>query len=320
MTSNVNSWAGLARRATGRSVASPRAGSRRNTELALLAFGWVITVFAYVLASIGTTSSIPANLGVFLGVVIGLSLIAHLATRWLAPDADPVILPVVALLNGIGWVMIARLDTIPAVYQFNGKDLAGLQAAWTAVGVTLYVATLAYVRRGSDLGRYRYLMGLAGIALLISPLLPFVGKDINGSRLWLYLGPLHIQPVELAKLALVVFFASYFAEKRELLAHPTVRVGNYLLPDPRPFGPVLVAFAFAVLIITAENDIGFALIIFMLFLVMLWIATGRAVYVAIGVVAFVAATFIGIHLVPHAAARITDWLHPFQHANTTGYQ
>ncbi|MGH9067283.1 MAG: FtsW/RodA/SpoVE family cell cycle protein, partial [Acidimicrobiales bacterium] len=232
---------------------------RRRTELGLLVMGWVIVVFAYVLASIGTSARIPTNIGPFLGVMIGLSVVAHLANRFLVPDADPVILPIVALLNGLGWVMIARLDTVASVQGQVGTHLAYKQAAWTAVGVLLYVATLAVFRRGRDLERYRYLIGLAGIALLVSPLFPVVGKDIYGSRLWLYIGPLHIQPVELAKLALVIFFASYFAEKREMLAHPTLRIGNHLYPDPRTFGPILVAAAFAVLIIAAEHDIGFAL-------------------------------------------------------------
>jgi cell division protein FtsW (lipid II flippase) len=328
MNATVNNQARLARRDPPL-VAAPRVRwSRRGTELGLLFMGWVVVVVAYILTSLGTGSAalggrgyIPADIGVFLAMVIGLSLAAHLANRWLAREADPVILPVVALLNGLGWVMIARLDSIPSVAAANGNaHLAALQAAWTAIGVVLYIATLAVVRRGSDLGRYRYLTGLAGIALLISPLLPVVGRDINGSRLWLYLGPLHIQPVEIAKLALVIFFASYLAEKRELLASSTLRVGDHLLPDLRPFGPLLVAFGFAVLIIAAENDIGFALIIFMLFLVMLWIATGRALYVLIGMVLFVLAAFIGVHLFSQANERITVWLHPFAHAATSGYQ
>ncbi|MGH9075314.1 MAG: FtsW/RodA/SpoVE family cell cycle protein, partial [Acidimicrobiales bacterium] len=293
---------------------------RRRTELGLLAIGWLIIVFAYVLASLGTTAAIPAHIGVFLAVVVGLSVAAHLANRWLAPDADPVILPIVALLNGLGWVMIATLDTIPSVAKVQGTHLASLQAAWTFIGVALYVVTLLVVRRARDLERYRYLLGLGGIALLLAPLLPVIGESIYGSRLWVHLGPISFQPVELAKLALVIFFASYFAEKRELLAHPTVRLGNHLVPDPRPFGPVLLAFGFAILIIAAEHDIGFALLMFMLFLAMLWLATGRFTYVVIGCLLFVGATFIGLHAFGQAAERITVWLHPFQHANTTGYQ
>lgn len=293
---------------------------RRRTELGLLAIGWLITVFAYILASLGTTSNIPANIGPFLGVVIGLSVVAHCANRWLAPDADPVILPIVALLNGLGWVVIARLDSIPAVQRASGSDLASLQAVWSALGVGLYVATLATVRRGRDLERYRYLLGLAGLGLLLAPLLPVVGRTINGSRLWLALGPVTFQPVELAKLALVIFFASYFAEKRALLATPTVRMGNHLYPDPRPFGPIVAAALVAILIIAAEHDIGFALLMFMLFLIMLWLATGRTSYLVIGAGLFAAATFVGQRLFGQAGERINVWLHAFHFASGQGYQ
>jgi cell division protein FtsW (lipid II flippase) len=297
-----------------------RAKPRRRTELGLLAMAWLIIVFAYVLASLATTASIPSHIGAFLGILIGLTLVPHLANRWLAPEANAVILPIVVLLNGLGWVMIAQLDTIPAIKQTSGTGLAGLQAMWTAIGVALYVITLLVVRHSRDLGRYRYLIGLIGIGLLVTPLVPGLGESIYGSRLWIHVGPISYQPVELAKLALVIFFASYFAEKRELLAHPTVRVGNHLLPDPRPFGPVLLAWGFAILIIAAEHDIGFALLMFMLFMIMLWMATGRLTYMVIGAALFVGATFIGLHLFGQAAERITVWLHPFQHANTSGYQ
>ncbi|HZD65832.1 MAG TPA: FtsW/RodA/SpoVE family cell cycle protein [Acidimicrobiales bacterium] len=293
---------------------------RRRTELGLLLLAWLVTVSAYILASLGGTGHIPAHIDVFLGLMIGLTLVPHLANRWLAPDADAVLLPIVVLLNGLGWVMIAELDAIPAVQHSSGTGLAAKQAMWTAVGIALYVATLAVFRHGRDLARYRYLLGLVGIGLLISPLLPGIGESVNGSRLWIRLGPFPFQPVEIAKLALVIFVASYLAEKRELLAHATVRFGNRLIPDPRPFGPILVAWAFALLIIAAEHDIGFALLMFMLFLVMLWMATGRVVYVIVGAALFVAAAFLGMHLFARAGERITIWLHAFKYANGHGYQ
>lgn len=293
---------------------------RRRTELGLLVMAWMIIVFAYVLASLGTTSAIPAHIGVFLGVMVGLTLVPHLANRWLAPDSNAVIFPIVALLNGLGWVVIAQLDSLGPIRRQVGSHLAAQQAAWTGIGVVLYVATLLVFRHARDLERYRYLLGLIGIVLLLLPLVPHLGESIYGSRLWIHIGSHSFQPIELAKLALVIFFASYFAEKRELLARPTVRVGNHLLPDPRPFGPVLLAWGFAILIIAAEHDIGFALLMFMLFMIMLWMATGRLSYVAIGVVLFVGATFLGMHLFTQAGERITVWLHAFRHANTSGYQ
>ncbi len=284
--------------------------NRRRTELGLLVIQAIIVVFAYVLASLGKTARIPANVLPFLAVMLGLSLAAHLANRWLAPDADPVILPIAALLNGLGYVMIARLD-----YQ-----LAGLQATWTALGVAAYVITLFLVRRSRDLDRYRYLLALAGIGLLLMPLLPKIGQSINGARLWIRLGPLTFQPVELAKLALVIFFASYFVEKRELLSLPTVRVGNRLVTDPRPFGPVVVAWAFSLLVMTAERDIGFSLLLFVIFISLLWVTTGRFLYLFVGAVLFVAGAFVALHLFGHVHERITVWLDPWKYSQTSGYQ
>jgi hypothetical protein len=182
-------------------AARRRSHPRRRTELGLLALVALIVVFAEVLASLGKAGRIPRDIGPFLGVVLLLEFAAHVANRFLAPEADPVILPVVALLNGIGYVFVARLD--PA--------LAGLQAVWTGVGVVAYVGTLLVVRRLRDLDRYRYLLLLLGLGLLLLPLVPKVGLDLGGARLWVRLGPITFQPVEVAKLALVVFFASYFA-------------------------------------------------------------------------------------------------------------
>ncbi len=284
--------------------------NRRRTELGLLVVAALIIVAAYILASLGKTANIPANLLPFLFVVLGLSLAAHLATRWLAREANPVVLPVVVLLNGLGYVMIARLD----------RHLAGLQAAWTAFGIAAYVLTLMIVRHSRDLDRYRYLLALVGIGLLLLPLLPKLGENINGARLWIHLGPLSFQPVELAKLCLVVFFASYFVEKRELLILPTARVGDHLIPDPRPFGPVLLAWGFSLLVMTAERDIGFSLLLFVAFISMLWMATGRGVYLIVGAVLFVLGAYVAFHLFGQVHERIAIWLDPWKYANTNGYQ
>ncbi|HWC39394.1 MAG TPA: FtsW/RodA/SpoVE family cell cycle protein [Acidimicrobiales bacterium] len=284
--------------------------SRRRTELGLLILGGMVVGFAYVLASLGKTASIPADIGPFLGVIYGLALVAHVANRWLVPDATPVILPVAALLNGIGYVVIARLN----------YKLAGLQAVWTGLGVAVYVLTLVVIRHSRDLARYRYLVAFAGLALLLLPLAPKLGQNINGARLWVRLGPVTFQPVELAKIALIIFFASYFVEKRELLTLPTVRVGNRLITDPRPFGPVVLAWGFSLLVMTAERDVGFSLLIFVLFVSMLWMATGRLTYLVVGAVLFVIGAFVAAHLFGHVHDRITVWLDPWKYANGIGYQ
>jgi cell division protein FtsW (lipid II flippase) len=246
-----------------------------------------------------------------LAIVLGLAVAAHLANRVYAPDANPVLLPLVTLLNGLGYVMIARIG--PPHY-------ATAQAGWTAVGVGAYIITLMMVRRSRDLDRYRYLLLLGAVLLMLSPLIPHLGSPVAGTtvKLWVRLGPITGQPVELAKLALCIFFASYFAEKRELLSVPTFRIGNRLVLDPRPLGPILVAWGFAMLVLGAEGDIGFALLIFVLFISMLWLATGRGVYVVVGLVLFAVGAFVASHLFSQVDARVENWLHPGSRFNLIG--
>jgi cell division protein FtsW (lipid II flippase) len=284
---------------------------RRRTELGLLILSALIIVAAYVLAAAGTTAKIPGDLGPFLAIVLGLAVAAHLANRVYAPDANPVLLPLVTLLNGLGYVMIARIG--PPHY-------ATAQAGWTAVGVGAYIITLMMVRRSRDLDRYRYLLLLGAVLLMLSPLIPHLGSPVAGTtvKLWIRLGPITGQPVELAKLALCIFFASYFAEKRELLSVPTFRIGNRLVLDPRPLGPILVAWGFAMLVLGAEGDIGFALLIFVLFISMLWLATGRGVYVVVGLVLFAVGAFVASHLFSQVDARVENWLHPGSRFNLIG--
>jgi cell division protein FtsW (lipid II flippase) len=282
----------------------------RRTELGLLALAAVATGGAYVLASLGKSATIPGNVFPFLGVIVALSLVAHLANRRLAPDASPLFLPLAALLNGLGYVMIARLD----------YTKASLQATWTALGVAAYVLTLLVVRRSRDLDRYRYLLALVGLGLLLLPLVPSIGQNINGARLWVRVGSVTFQPVELAKLALVIFFASYFVEKRELMSMPTVRVGNRLVRDPRPFGPVVLAWVFSLVVMTAEHDIGFSLMLFVVFIAMLWVATGRLVFLVVGVVLAVVGAVVAAHVFGQVHERVTVWLDPWRYSNTTGYQ
>jgi cell division protein FtsW (lipid II flippase) len=279
---------------------------KRRTELGLLMFSWVIITALYVLASLGRTSKIPPHIGPFLAVLFILTVVLHLANRWLVPNAHPIVVPVVVLLNGIGYVVIAR-------YQ---PAYASAQAGWTAISVFLYIATLLVVRRTRDLDRYRYLLLFIGGALILSPLVPHVGVEIYGVRLWVKIGSLQFQPVEIAKILLCIFFASYFAEKKELLSIPTARLGNRLVLDPRPLIPILAAFGFAMLVIAKENDIGFALLIFTLFIVLLWITTGRIAYIVFGLLLFAVGTFVAAHLFGQFHTRVTVWLDPWSYTST----
>lgn len=251
------------------------------------------------LAEVGAKNKIPPHLGPILGVLLALIVVAHLANRWLAPNASAVILPLAALLNGIGYVIIVRW-TPPA---------AKAQATWAALGVALYIATLLVVRRSRDLDRYRYLLLFLAGFLLIAPLLPGIGLDINGARLFVHFGPINFQPIEVAKLLLVIFFASYFAEKKEMLSIPTARLGNRLVIDPRPLLPILVAWGAAMAIIGVENDVGFAMLIFTMFVVLLWVSTGRWGYLLLAIVLFVAGAFVAAHLFHQVQTRVNQWLH-----------
>jgi peptidoglycan glycosyltransferase len=283
---------------------------RRNTELGLIVLGAVITAGLYTLASLGRTASVPVNIIPFLLIVLGLLGASHLAVRRLAPTADGVLLPIAGLLNGIGYVMIARLD----------QRLAGLQATWTLIGVAAFIGTLVVVRRVRDLERYRYTFMLVGVGLLVLPLVPSVGRNINGARIWVSLGPLNFQPGEFAKIALAIFFASYLVEKREVLGIAARRVGPLALPEIRHFGPVLLAWAASLLVMVAEKDLGSSLLFFALFITMLWVATERASYLAVGLVMFSAGAFLSWRAFAHVQERVDIWIHPFADASGKGYQ
>jgi cell division protein FtsW (lipid II flippase) len=277
---------------------------RRYPELGLILLGGVIVTGAYLLASLGRTASIPADIVPFLVVILALVAGAHVGTRRLVPNADGVLLPLAALLNGLGYVFIARLD----------EDLAGLQALWTAFGVAAFVATLAVVRRVRDLERYRYTFALLGIALLLMPLLPVVGRTINGARLWVRLGTITFQPGEFAKIVLAVFFASYLVEKRELLSIAIHRIGPVLVPDLRHFGPILLAWGLSLVVMLAERDLGSSLLFFALFVSLLWVATARGIYLGIGGALFAGGAVFAYSGFAHVQERVASWLDPWDPA------
>jgi peptidoglycan glycosyltransferase len=289
--------------------------SRRNTELGLLLFGSLITAGLYALASLGREASIPANIGPFLAVVIALPLVAHLAVRRLAPEADPLLLPIAALLNGIGYVFIVRLALKP-----SERDLAGLQANWTLLGIGAFIGTLYLVRRTRDLDRYRYTFALVGVGLLMMPLLPVVGRAYNGSRIWAKVGPVSLQPGEFAKVALVVFFASYLVEKRELLRMATFEIGPLSLPEPKHAGPVLAAWAVSLVVLIYQKDLGTSLLFFAVFVTMVWIATERNAYLVFGGLLFLAGAFISYRQFGHVRVRVQNWLDPWRDFAGKGYQ
>jgi cell division protein FtsW (lipid II flippase) len=278
---------------------------KRRTELGLLLFGSLLIVALYVIAVLGQKSKIPDNIGAFLGVVLGLVLLAHMANRWLAPNANAVILPLAALLNGIGYVVIAR---------WNPGQAQG-QAAWAALGVMLYVLTLLVVRYSRDLERYRYLLLLVAGIFLVAPLF---FSPIYGARLWVHFGSLSFQPIEFSKILLCIFFASYFAENKEMLSIPTAQIGNRLYLDPRPLVPIIVAWGAAMAVIGLEDDIGFAALLFVLFIGLLWVATGRVGYLVLGLVLFGVGAYIAARYFGQVHLRVEQWQNPWPTAQAPG--
>ena len=283
---------------------------RRTTELGLLVLAFIVVCGLYALASLGRNASLPANIGPFLATVLALVLVAHLVIRRVAPAADALLLPLAALLNGIGYVFIARLN----------EDLAGLQAMWTAVGIGGFVLTIVVVRDMKVLQRYRYTFGLIGVLLLMLPLVPGVGRNINGARIWVEIGPVSFQPGEFAKIALAIFFAGYLIENRELLGVATFRVGPFNLPDPKHFAPILLAWAAALVVMIFEKDLGSALLFFVLFVVMLWVSTGRASYLVAGGGLFAIGAWLSWSQFDHVQTRVTIWLNPWADPSGSGFQ
>jgi peptidoglycan glycosyltransferase len=258
-------------------------------------------------------SDIPTTVGPFLGVIVGLPLAAHFVVRRLAPHADGMLLPLASLLNGLGYVFIVRLDEGRA----EPHGLAGLQSVWMVLGVAAFFATLIVVRDARKLERSRYTAGFVGLVLLLLPLLPVVGREINGSRIWVSLGPVNFQPGEFAKLCLAVFFAGYLVEKRELLAVNRA-FGPIALPDPKHLGPVLIAWGVALVVMIMEKDLGTSLLFFTLFLVLIWVATERASYLAVGVLMFVGGGYLAFSAFSHVQERFDTWLDPW--GKVKGYQ
>ncbi len=303
----------------------PGPATRRGTELGLLAFALVIVVVAYSAVGLAVGGAVPSGTLRYGAGLGGLFVLAHLALRRLAPYADPLIVPCVALLNGLGLVMVHRLDLAEAERARQaGRAIpsadAPLQLVWTALGVALFVAVLLVVRDHTRLARYAYTCAAAGLVLLLLPNLPVVGRTINGARLWVRVGPVQVQPSELAKLALLVFFASYLVAKRDVLSLASRRVAGLDLPRGRDLGPVLLAWGASLSVLVFEKDLGSSLLFFGIFIAMLYVATERTSWLLIGMVLFAVGAYVAYLAFGHVRVRVDVWLHPFAKPDSEGYQ
>jgi cell division protein FtsW (lipid II flippase) len=275
--------------------------SARNRELlALVPASLLLTAgFAAVFIE---RDDVLSNVSLTYGALfLGLCLAAHIVLRFTLPYADPYLFPLFAVLACFGLVMIYRID----------EDLAREQAQWFVIGLGLFAATIVLLRDYRVLERYRYTVAAVGIGLLLLPRLPGIGSQINGAYLAVDLGPLTFQPAEFAKIAIIVFLASYLRDTRQLLVIGATRVLGVTIPPLKHFGPLLVVWGAAMVLLFFIQDVGSSLMFFGGFLAVLYVATNRLSFVAIGLTLFGAGSWLLYQVRPTITNRVDAWLHPF---------
>jgi cell division protein FtsW (lipid II flippase) len=306
----------------GGSVAGTQVPTRRGTEALLLGFAVLITVVAQCIVDLTITGSLRPEMAAFSAWITALWVVAHLVVRKWAAYADPLLLPAVALLVGLGLTVIHRLDL--ATEQVDStvtREDAPVQLVWATLGVALFVAVLVFVRDHRSLSRYAYTLALVGMALLALPaLLPSSISEVNGAKIWIRLAGFSIQPGEFAKICLVVFFAAYLVDKRDVLALASRKVAGLEFPRGRDLGPVLLAWVLSILVLVFERDLGSSLLLFGIFVVMLYVATERSSWLLIGLGLFAVGAFLAYQIFGHVRARVDVWLDPFAYRDDAGYQ
>ncbi|QKE85894.1 FtsW/RodA/SpoVE family cell cycle protein [Arthrobacter sp. NEB 688] len=289
------------------SSVAPRSG--RTTELVLVLGAVGIVGLAYVNLGLATTGTVPPGLAALGLGYLGVSLAFHVVLRWRARYADPLLLPIVTLLNGLGLVMIHRVDIA------RGRDIADgvalRQLMWSALAVAIAAGVLVALRDHRILRRYTYVAGVVGFSLLLLPLLPVIGTSEFGSRIWIRLGPFSFQPGEIAKISLAVFFAGYLVQTRDALSVAGRKILGLTLPRARDLGPILIAWLASLSVLVFERDLGSSLLFFGLFVAMLYVATERVSWIAIGLGLFGAGAYVAYLAFAHVQVRVLLWLHTF---------
>jgi cell division protein FtsW (lipid II flippase) len=285
-------------------------------ELLLLVIAIAVSVGAYVNIGVTVQNAVPASTGYYAAGIGLLALIAHLALRYRAPYADPVLLPCAVLLNGLGVAMIHRIDLgLAIVAEARGNTpkaaAAPQQITWTAVGIVLFLVVILVIRDHRRLQALTYTAGLAGLVLLVLPLIPGLGVNLNGARIWIRLAGMSFQPGEFAKICLVVFFAGYLVVKRDVLTLAGHRFLGLDLPRARDLGPIGIAWAVSLGVLVFESDLGSSLLFFGLFLFLLYVSTERAGWLIIGGLLFAGGAFFAYTTFGHVHRRVTDWLDPW---------
>jgi cell division protein FtsW (lipid II flippase) len=308
-------------------VAKERVHTGRTTELLLLVFAVLIVVGAEAAVEADRYGHFSSRLITYAAVPLIAGIITHLVVRRVAPYADPVLLPIAVLLNGLGLVMIHRLDlgakqeAQQAGQQFTGA-LAPTQVVWTAIGVAVFLAVLIVIRDHRVLQRYSYTLALIGLFLLVLPsVLPASMSEVNGARIWIRFHGFSIQPAEASKVLLTIFGAAYLVQKRDVLALAGRRFLGMVLPRGRDFGPLLLAWIICLAVLIRGHDLGTSLLFYGLFVVLLYVATGRASWVIVGLAMFAIGAYLAYQTFSTVQTRVGVWLHTFSpQYDATGYQ
>lgn len=298
---------------TGRVVLKVRVPKRlRNLELGLLLFALGISAVALALVQFGAQGALDLRVLSYTAGLAILVLAVHLAVRILAPDGDPFVLPIATLINGLGIAMIHRIDIADNITGWSATGIR--QIAWTAVAMVAFVLVLLVIRNYRVLLRYRYLAMLAGVVLLLLPLLPVIGRTVNGATLWIQVGSVTFQPGEVAKIALAVFFAGYLLTAKESLQVVGKKFLGVRWPRLRDLGPILVVWALAMAVLVFQRDLGTSLLYFGLFLGMMFIATERFIWIVVGGGLFLAGAVVAGSQLSYVQGRIDAWLDSFDPA------
>ncbi|MCW4385826.1 FtsW/RodA/SpoVE family cell cycle protein [Salinibacterium sp. SYSU T00001] len=281
----------------------------RNLELVLVVIACAVGGGALVLTQLGALGQTDPGVLMLAGVLAVLVLAMHVSLRLTAPQADPFILPVVTLLNGLGIAAIYRIDLADGD---SGWDAAGVrQIAWSSIAILAAIVVIVVIRNHRVLQRYRFVSMFAGIVLLILPMLPIIGHEVYGAQIWIRVGTFTFQPGELAKIALAIFFAAYLVESRDSLSMVGTKFLGIRFPRARDLGPILVIWAAAMAVLIFQRDLGTSLLYFGLFLIMIYVATGRVSWVLMGLGLFIGGAVIAGQVLGYVAGRFRGWLDPF---------
>jgi cell division protein FtsW (lipid II flippase) len=286
----------------------------RNIEALLLIFAIGINAFELAQIQLAVIEKLTPEFWAYWLPLSFSAIIFHAILRQRASEADPMILPIAVAINGLGLSMIYRLDL--GTLANGGADLFGYkQIAWTAIAMAASAAVVIFVPNHLFLRRYIFVSMVAGVALLLLPMVPFLGQNINGAQLWISLFGLTFQPGELAKIALTIFFAGYLVSRAESLSVVGRSILGVQLPRARELGPILVIWAASLLVLVVQRDLGTSLLYFGLFIVMIYVATGRAIYVIVGVGMFVTGALVASRVMSYVTGRFDSWLNPFKQEN-----